>query len=86
MEKRFGVTINPRKEVMVTSGSSDAVDHIFTAFANSGDKVLVPNPGYSLYDDLITRHDLVKETFDLKPENGYLPDFSKMNTEAKILY
>ncbi len=85
MEKRFGVTINPRKEVMVTSGSSDAVDHIFTAFANSGDKVLVPNPGYSLYDDLITRHDLVKETFDLKPENGYLPDFSKMNTEAKIL-
>jgi len=85
MQKRFGVTINPRKEVMVTSGSSDAIDHIFTAFANPGDKVLVPNPGYSLYDDLITRHDLSKSTFDLKPENGYLPDFASFPTDAKIL-
>ena len=85
MKQRFGVEVNPRTEVMVTSGSSDAVDHIFTAFANHGDKVLVPNPGYSLYDDLITRHDLKKETFDLKPENGYLPDFNKMPKDAKIL-
>lgn len=85
MMKRFGVKVNPKTEVMATSGSSDAVDHIFTAYANYGDKVLVPNPGYSLYDDLITRHDLQKVQFDLKPENGYLPDFSKMPSDAKIL-
>lgn len=85
MEKRFGVKIDPRTEVMATSGSSDAIDHIFTAYANHGDKVLVPNPGYSLYDDLITRHDLTKVQFDLSPENGYLPDFSKMPDDAKIL-
>ncbi len=85
MDKRFGVKINPRTEVMATSGSSDTIDHIFTAYANHGDKVLVPNPGYSLYDDLITRHDLKKVQFDLNPENGYLPDFSKMPTDAKIL-
>lgn len=85
MDKRFGVKIDPRSEVMTTSGSSDAIDHIFTAYANHGDKVLVPNPGYSLYDDLITRHDLNKFQFDLKPENGYLPDFSNMPDDAKIL-
>lgn len=85
MEKRFGVVVNPRTEVMATSGSSDAIDHIFTAYANHGDKVLVPNPGYSLYDDLITRHDLTKVQFDLSPKNGYLPDFSRMPTDAKIL-
>ena len=85
MSKRFGVKINPRTEVMVTSGSSDAIDHIFTAFANYGDKVIVPNPGYSLYDDLITRHDLTKVVMDLKPENGYLPDFSALPRDAKIL-
>lgn len=85
MKDRFDVDVDPRKEVMVTSGSSDAVDHIFTAYANYKDKVLVPNPGYSLYDDLITRHDLTKETYDLFPENGYLPDFSKMPKDAKIM-
>lgn len=57
MDKRFGVKINPKTEVMATSGSADAVDHIFSAYANHGDKVLVPNPGYALYDDLIVRHD-----------------------------
>lgn len=85
MGKRFGVKINPRTEVMATSGSSDAIDHIFTAFANPNDKILVPNPGYSLYDDLITRHDLQKTAFDLLPQNSYLPDFSKMPEDAKIL-
>lgn len=83
--KRFGITINPRTEVMATSGSSDAVDHIFTAFANPKDKILIPNPGYSLYDDLIARHDLTKVPFDLFPENGYLPDFSQMPKDAKII-
>jgi len=85
MKKRFGVTVDPRKEVMVTSGSSDAIDHIFTAYANYGDKVLVPDPGYSLYDDLITRHDLTKVAYDLTSENEYLPDFSKMPKDAKIM-
>ncbi len=85
MKKRFNVEINPRTEVMATSGSSDAVDHIFTAYANHGDKILVPNPGYSLYDDLITRHDLVKVPFNLDAKKGYLPDFSTMPDDAKIL-
>ena len=85
MKKRFGVDIDPKKEVMATSGSSDAIDHIFTAYANYGDKVLVPDPGYSLYDDLITRHDLKKEAYKLYPQNGYLPDFSKMPKDAKIM-
>ena len=70
---------------MAASGASDAIDHIFTAYANTGDKILVPNPGYSLYDDLITRHDLNRVPFDLNPAKGYLPDFSQMPTDAKIL-
>lgn len=85
VEKRFGIKINPKTEVMVTSGSSDAVDHIFTAYANYGDKVLISDPGYSLYDDLITRHDLKKIPYRINPENGYLPDFEHMPKDAKIL-
>lgn len=84
-EKRFGIKINPKTEVMVTSGSSDAVDHIFTAYANYGDKVLISDPGYSLYDDLITRHDLKKIPYRINPKNGYLPDFEHMPKDARIL-
>lgn len=84
-EKRFGIKINPKTEVMVTSGSSDAVDHIFTAYANYGDKILISDPGYSLYDDLITRHDLKKIPYKICPKNGYLPDFEQMPKDARIL-
>ncbi len=85
MQKRFDVEVNPREEIMVTSGSSDAIDHIFTAYAEYGDKVLVPDPGYSLYDDLITRHDLKKVPYKLNPEDKYQPDFSTMPKDAKIM-
>lgn len=85
MKKRFGVDVKPKEEIMVTSGSSDAIDHIFTAYANHGDSILVPNPGYSLYDDLITRHDLNKKYYNLFPDNGYKPDFSKIPKDAKIM-
>lgn len=84
-KERFGVDINPRTEIMATSGSSDAIDHIFTAFANVGDKILIPNPGYSQYDDLIVRHDLEKVPYDTDLNNNCAPDFSKMPTDAKIL-
>jgi len=88
MKNRFDVAINPRTEVMATSGSSDAVDHIFTAYANKGDKILIANPGYALYDDLIARHDLKSAEYKLKPENNYLPDFkeiAKEHPDAKIM-
>lgn len=88
MEKRFGVKINPKTEVMATSGSSDAIDHIFTAYANKGDKVLIPNPGYALYNDIIIRHDLVSVPYELHPKNNYLPDFKKISeqsNDAKIM-
>lgn len=88
MNKRFGLDINPKTETIVTSGSSDAIDNIFTAYANSGDKVLIPDPGYALYNDLAARHDLNLAHFDLKKENGYLPDFNRIAQEhpdAKII-
>ena len=85
MKKRFNVDVDPRKEVIVMSGASDTIDHIFTAYAEHGDNILVPDPGYSLYDDLINRHDLKKIPYKLSPENGYQPDFSKMPKNAKIM-
>ena len=83
MKNRFNLEINPSEEIMVTSGASDAIDYILTAYAEYGDSILVPTPGYSLYDDLINRHDLKKIPYNLNPDNNYQPDFSKMPKNAK---
>jgi|GEM_PF-96468 len=81
-EKRFGIRdIDPNTEVMMTAGASDGVDLILSAYTNKGDKILVPNPGYTVYRDLIARNDLEEVPLNLNPNNGYLADFSQIKKE-----
>ena len=48
-KKRFGVTLDPAKEVVALMGSKDGIAHIGEAFVNPGDYVLSPSPGYPVY-------------------------------------
>lgn len=81
METRFGVTLNPSNEIMMSSGASDGVDMILAAYTERGDRLLVPDPGYTVYRDLAAKNDLEVVPLELKAENNYLPDFSKIKKE-----
>jgi LL-diaminopimelate aminotransferase len=48
-DRRFGVKLNPRTEVLSLIGSKEGIAHIPLAFVNPGDVVLVPSPGYPVY-------------------------------------
>jgi len=48
-ERRFGVHLDPRTEVLSLIGSKEGIAHIPLAFVNPGDYVLVPTPGYPVY-------------------------------------
>jgi LL-diaminopimelate aminotransferase len=48
-ERRFGVTLVPGREVAPLIGSKEGIANIALAFVDSGDVVLVPNPGYPTY-------------------------------------
>src|SRR5262249_13609692 len=52
MQKRFGVTVDPIKEVIGVIGSKEAIAHFPFAFVNPGDVVLCPDPGYPVYATL----------------------------------
>ncbi|MBD3261538.1 MAG: aminotransferase class I/II-fold pyridoxal phosphate-dependent enzyme [Candidatus Altiarchaeales archaeon] len=43
------VRVDPEDEVLVTSGTSEALDLVFRALLNPGDEVLVPEPSYVSY-------------------------------------
>ena len=49
MEHRFGVKYDPKKEIMVTVGASEAIDIALRAMIGPGDEVLVPEPSYVSY-------------------------------------
>ncbi|MGZ6376599.1 MAG: aminotransferase class I/II-fold pyridoxal phosphate-dependent enzyme, partial [Ktedonobacterales bacterium] len=50
IERRYGVTYDPRSEVMVTVGVSEGIDAAMRALLDEGDEVVIPDPGYVAYE------------------------------------
>src|SRR3990167_4476046 len=46
MDSRFGVKVNPEKEVLALIGSKEGIGHFCMAYLDPGDVALVGNPGY----------------------------------------
>jgi len=75
-KNRFGVSVDPGREILPLLGSKEGIGHIHLAFVNPGDVVLVPEPGYPVYHSgtLFSGG----ETFwmPLRKQNKYLPDLT----------
>ena len=48
-ERRFGVNLNPDREVIATLGSKEGFANMAQAISNPGDVILVPNPTYPIH-------------------------------------
>lgn len=53
-QNEFGVTYNPRNEILVTVGVSEALDLAMRALLCPGDEVLIPEPCYVSYKACVT--------------------------------
>ena len=49
IQRTQGVTYDPKTEILVTVGGSEAIDIGFRALLNSGDEVIIPQPSYVSY-------------------------------------
>ena len=74
-DRRFGVRLDT-KQIMAVNGSQEAMTHICWALCDPGDVVLVPNPGYPIFEvgPFLCGAEIVK--YPLYEENGFLPKFS----------
>lgn len=52
-KKRFNVELNPETEVHSLIGSKEGIAHLALAFINPADYVLVPDPGYPVYQSSV---------------------------------
>ncbi len=52
-KRRFGLTYDPRNEVVVTVGGSEAIDIAIRALVNPGDEVLIPEPSFVCYTPIV---------------------------------
>ncbi|OAV46309.1 aminotransferase [Lewinella sp. 4G2] len=81
-DRYFGVSLDPASEILPLIGSKEGIMHISMAFLNEGDEVLVPNPGYPTYRSATELAGGVVQSYDLSPENGWLPDLSLLSTRV----
>lgn len=49
LSRRFNVTYNPKDEILVTVGGSEAIDLAVRALVSPGDEVLIPEPSFVCY-------------------------------------
>src|SRR3989338_5948097 len=74
-QKRFGVTLDPDKEVLPLLGAKEGIAHIALCFIDPGDVSLVPDPGYPVYNIGTMFAGGTSHYMRLTAEHDWLPDF-----------
>ncbi len=62
---------DPKHEIIITVGGSEAIDAAFRAILNPGDEVLVPEPSFVCYGPLVEMADGVSVPIETKAENNF---------------
>ncbi|MDN5937969.1 MAG: alanine transaminase [Salinisphaera sp.] len=80
--RRYGVTLDPDSEAIVTIGSKEGLAHLMLATLERGDQVLVPNPAYPIhpYGAVIAGADV--RHVRLKPDSDFFDDLEKAIKES----
>lgn len=89
-EQRFGVALDPNKQVCPLIGSKEGIANVALAFVDPGDRVLVPDPGYPTYSMGAMLAGGKPVTMPLLPENDMFPDLEAVPEDvaraARILW
>lgn len=80
-ERRFGVELDPRCEIISLLGSQDGLGHLALALVNRGETVLVPDPGYPVFYEGPVLAEARVVRMPLLPEKNYLVDFASIPSE-----
>ncbi len=91
LERRFELSYDPRREVLITVGGSEAIDIGLRALLDPGDEVIIPQPCYVSYEPCTILAGGTPVIVDLKAENqfrltaGELEDAITPKTKVVIL-
>jgi len=84
MKARFNVELNPDKEIFSLIGSKEGIANFIRVMVNptmvkeNQDIIMVPDPGYASYKEMIKVSGGCAYPVPLKPENNYMPDMEEV--------
>ncbi|XP_026865498.2 tyrosine aminotransferase [Electrophorus electricus] len=68
------------KDVVLTSGCSQAIELAISALCNPGDNILVPCPGFSLYKTMAVSMGIHVKLYNLLPEKSWETDLQQLES------
>lgn len=80
MKNRFNVDMDPKTEIFSLIGSKEGIANIIRALINpttnekDKDIILIPDPGYASYKEMVKVSGGLSYGIPLTPENNYMPD------------
>lgn len=79
MQRRFGVTLDPAREVVPTAGAKEGLAHLVLAWCEPGDAMLITDVAYPVYERAVAAAgaDLVR--LPVTAESGYWPDLDAVD-------
>lgn len=87
--RKYSVDYDPKKEVLVTVGGSEAIDAMLRCVITPGDEVLIPEPCFVCYKPLTIMAGGVPVSIETKEENDFrlLPEQlkEKITDKTKVL-
>lgn len=81
-EKRYGVALDPNRELHTLIGSKEGLGHLPLAVLNPGRTAIVPDPGYPVYRSSTIFAGGVPWTLRLTEETGWLPDLEAIPADV----
>lgn len=70
-ERKYGIRYDPKKEVLVTVGGSEAIDLMIRCIINPGDEVIIPEPSFVCYKPCTQIADGVPVIIETKEEDNF---------------
>lgn len=76
----YNVNLNPDTELLPLIGSKKGILHLCMTYLNTGDKILIPNPGYPAYRAAALLAGAECIDYELLAENIWFPDFNLLDS------
>jgi aminotransferase len=71
MQRKFELKYNPKDEILVTVGGSEAIDDVVRSLVNPGDEVIIPEPCFVAYKACVLLAGGIPVVIPCKAENGF---------------
>ena len=78
--RHYRVVVSPETEILPLMGSKEGIIQLSMAFLDSGDEVLVPDPGYPTYTSVCKMLQVRPIYYDLNAQNNWYPNLRELES------